>query len=189
MLSIYKDIPTQQSPRFVDIFFNFFQKQNFDYIIEIGTAKGGLTRFIKDMSPRSIVLSYDIKDKKTEKYDKSGIEFRIKNVFDKDYKEIVDQELLTILKSNSKKLILCDGGNKRLEFNCLAKFINVDDFIMAHDYCINKKYFKENIYKKIWNWCEITESDIDLISKEQNLIHFDQDEFQKIVWVCKKKIK
>jgi hypothetical protein len=40
---------------------------------------------------------------------------------------------------------------------------------------------------KIWNWCEIKESDIVSKSQKNNLSFYDYDLFKKAAWVCKVK--
>ena len=59
------------------------------------------------------------------------------------------------------------------------------DIIMAHDYSPNSEYFEENINNKIWNWHEIKDTDIEDTVNECNLKPFMQEDFQKVVWVCK----
>lgn len=59
---------------------------------------------------------------------------------------------------------------------------------MAHDYVKDKKTFEEFYMNKIWDWCEIMDSDINEICVEQNLIDYMKEEFEKIVWSCKIKI-
>ena len=51
-----------------------------------------------------------------------------------------------------------------------------------------KKTFEEFYINKIWNWCEIMDSDINEICEKQNLIDYMKEEFEKIVWTCKIKI-
>jgi len=50
-----------------------------------------------------------------------------------------------------------------------------------------KEEFDKNYYNKIWNWMEIQDSDIQQVSEEQNLINYNQENFSKVVWVCKRK--
>ena len=84
--------------------------------------------------------------------------------------------------------MLCDGGHKIGEFNMIAPFIKVNDFIMAHDYVDTYKNYKENYLNKIWDWCEIEEKYIDQTSKNNNLVHYNKEIFDKVVWVCKQKM-
>jgi hypothetical protein len=192
MFMQYKGMEMQQRPEIFPIFKNFLDKQQFDLIIEIGTRQGAFTRFLKDASPSSRVVSFDILQQVPQyllDIFSHDIDLRIKNVFSEDFEKIIDEDTLKMLNDTGKKLILCDGGNKIKEFNCLAKYLNVGDFIMAHDYSPSVEYFEKNIIGKIWDWCETTEEPISAISNECGLEFYEQDKFQKIVWVCKKKVK
>lgn len=189
MNSEYKGVEARQVSIFASIFTPFLEAEKFDYIIEIGTCRGGFTRFLKDASPNSFVISYDIHKQTGPEYDSSGIDLRVKNIFNQNMSKVVDDEALWYLSLDKKKLILCDNGHKINEFNCLAKHLKVGDVIMAHDYAPTHEYFVQNLKDKIWNWCEIREDHISKVSEECGLVHYNQEEFQKIVWVCKKKIK
>ena len=68
------------------------------------------------------ILTYDIYGRQDyQEMISEGIDVRIENIFNNDYtsvsefvKEFINQEGLT--------LVLCDGGNKILEFNILSNF-------------------------------------------------------------------
>ena len=60
---------------------------------------------------------------------------------------------------------------------------------MAHDYCYDIQDFESNIKNKIWNWCEINESDIEESCNINNLKPYNQEVFNKAAWVCKIKEK
>ena len=183
----YKGFRAAQHTGFVDVFTRFLDEQKFDTIIEIGTLNGGLTRFLKDASPNSRLVSYDVTPQpEHQALIECGVELKIKNIFD-GYYAVVDQEAIGILNSDGKKLILCDGGNKAAEFNHLAEYMKSGDFIMAHDYSYDHNLYNGQIYDKVWNWCEITEKDISGVSANFNLVHYNKEEFQSIVWVCKTK--
>jgi hypothetical protein len=85
-------------------------------------------------------------------------------------------------------LVLCDGGYKITEFKKLSEFLKNGDFIMAHDYAPSREYFEEHINNKIWLWCEIEDKFIRDVFEPNNLVSYNQDEFQKVVWICKKKV-
>jgi hypothetical protein len=59
---------------------------------------------------------------------------------------------------------------------------------MAHDYAPNREYFEEHINNKIWLWCEIEDKYIQHMFEPNNLVSYNQEEFQKVVWICKKKV-
>jgi hypothetical protein len=62
------------------------------------------------------------------------------------------------------------------------------DFIMAHDYAENKEVFEEKIKGKIWNWHEISDSDVSQSCIDNNLEIYDKDTFENVVWTCRRKI-
>ena len=183
----YKGFRAAQHGNFTNVFQKFLDEQKFDTIIEIGTLNGGLTRFLKDASPNSRLVSYDVVNQ-PEHPDliACGVELKIKNIFGDGYR-VADEEVIGILNSAGKKLILCDGGNKAAEFNSLSGFLRKGDFIMAHDYSYDEHMYNTNIMGKVWNWFEISENDIANTSAENGLVHYNQNEFQSIVWVCKTK--
>ena len=49
-------------------------------------------------------------------------------------------------------------------------------------------WYKENYINEIWNWCEIEEKYIEKVSEEYNLVHYNKEIFDKVVWVCKQKM-
>jgi hypothetical protein len=59
------------------------------------------------------------------------------------------------------------------------------DFIMTHDYVETKEKFDNEIYLKIWNWHEVSESDLQKACEENGLISYDKEIFDNVVWVCK----
>jgi hypothetical protein len=182
----YKGFRAAQHENFPNIFGPFLEEQQFDIIIEIGTLNGGLTRYLRDASPKSRIVSYDIATHEGhDELRNSGVEVKIVNIFDGTH--VVDNEAIEILKGSGKKLIICDGGNKAFEFNCLAPFLKSGDFIMAHDYSKTRELFDAKIRGNVWDWCELVESDISSAISEYGLQDYQGDLFQTIVWACKKK--
>ena len=83
-----------------------------------------------------------------------------------------------------RTVVLCDNGNKVLEFNLFATYLKPGDFIFTHDYAHSQAYFETHIQEKIWNWLEIEYKDIEAAVKQNGLYPFMQPEFQKVVWAC-----
>ena len=118
----------------------------------------------------------------------NNIDVRIENIFNHAYNALEKPEAIeSFIQQEGTTLVLCDGGHKIGEFNAIAPLIKKGDFIMAHDYIAEWDDFQENYKDKIWNWCEVEEKYIEKVSKEQNLIHYNQENFSKVVWVCKTK--
>jgi hypothetical protein len=191
-ISTYDGWGAQQNPNVFETFHYFLNEIKPKRILEIGTSIGGFTSFlnytVKKLSIDCYVLSYDInqfdwyKDMISE-----GIDVRVENVFNSDYTE-VKQEVIDFIQKEGTTLILCDGGSKIREFNLLSNFMNEGDFIMAHDYAKDKETFDSDVYMKLWNWYEISDKDIQEACDRNNLVTYNKETFDKVVWVCKKKI-
>lgn len=182
----YKGIPTMQALGAFDAFVKFFQQEKFDIVIEIGTAYGGLSKFLHDQSliHNFEFITYDkFSNRLFENIPNPEFDFRNKNCFEESTKS----EIINILKKN-KCLLLCDGGNKKDEFNLFSDHIQYDSFIMAHDYSPDEDYFKSTVKGKIWNWFEIKDSDISESLGKKVIKSKYYDDFLNVVWIsCVKK--
>lgn len=185
--STYKNKYTaQQTDGIWELFEQFLLKEKFERIFEIGTALGGLTRFINDFSKENNInteiLSIDVKPPNQQLINE-GIQNLQMNAL--DAKNI--SKLESFLKTDKKLLILCDGNEKPTEFKLYSKYIKVGDFIMAHDYAITYEYFESKIKNKKWDWCQITEGDVVDVCNKFNLIDYIDLKFNNEMWVCKTK--
>lgn len=157
-------------------------------LIEIGTAAGGLTRFLKcisdELNLNAKVISYDVNDNPARnKLLDIGVDYRQEDCFDKKNEHNL-YRLAHDISSEGKALVLCDGGHKITEFNKLANFLKTGDVIMAHDYSLSREVFKSEIHGKIWNWCEVTYEDIkDTVEKNHLKPHLSE-KFSQAVWAC-----
>ena len=188
-LSCYMGHTAQQNPHAYKVFYDFLEAVKPTRILEIGTAMGGFTMFLRlccnDLDLTTVIKSYDIHGRQGYDYlQTQNIEINVENIFNDDYTE-VKQEVIDFIQEEGPTVILCDGGNKIAEFNILSKFLKQDDFILAHDYASSKEYFETFINGIYWNWLEIQDSDIQQAVDSNNLESFMQDEFDKAVWVCK----
>jgi cephalosporin hydroxylase len=155
-------------------------------IIEIGTAAGGLTRFLKfaseELNVNAKIISYDITPNQWHKGLKEmGIDHRIKSCFDPNDTENLN-ELKLDIQGSGTTLLLCDGGYKINEFKTLSPFLKSGDIIMSHDYSSDRKDFEENVKGKIWSWCESTYVELEPAITANNLLPFRYDEFRSCVW-------
>jgi hypothetical protein len=190
----YKNLTISQHTSVGESFDKLIKKIKPNQVLEIGTAFGGLTLLIRDL-----LDSNGLKDTKIITYDvyepnylieriKQGINIEsiVENVFNYQYNELVKKdEISKIIQAKGTTLVLCDGGSKKNEFNILSNYLKIGDVIMAHDYAPNESYFQEHINNKIWNWLEIQDSDINESCTRNNLIPFMEEDFRKVVWVCK----
>lgn len=187
-LSSFMGYPAQQSHSVYPVFYEFIKNVKPKRILEIGTALGGFTRFLKiccdDLTIDTKIRSYDIYARNG--YDdliKMGIDVRIENIFNMDYTS-VNTDTIKYISEEGLTIVLCDGGDKIKEFQLLSKFLKSGDIIMAHDYVDTNENFIENYDRKIWNWCEIKYNDVSESIIKNNLIQYNKEIFDKVVWLC-----
>jgi cephalosporin hydroxylase len=188
----YKGYTAQQHDDAFDVFKNFLADIKPKRILEIGTAGGGFTLFLRETLNElglndTTIKSFDVVE--TNWYNtirENNIEIIIENIFDHSYLNLEKPErIVPYIQSEGTTLVLCDGGHKIGEFNMIAPHIKVGDYIMAHDYIDTWENYLENYVDKIWNWCEIEEKYISKVSENENLVHYNKENFDKVVWVCK----
>lgn len=191
-LSFYLNYAAQQNHYAYEVFYNFLETTKPSRILEIGTALGGFTTFLRsscnDLNLQTEIKSYDIYDRGYD-YDvlrEKNIDVIIENIFDNSY-TTVKQDVIDYIQQDGITIVLCDGGYKIGEFNLLSKFIKPGDFILAHDYASTVEYFNEHINLKFWNWHEIQDSDIQEAVNINNLESYMTEQFTPAVWVCKTK--
>lgn len=190
-LSGYKTNACQQHHGSFRVFYEFLKQTQPANILEIGTALGGFTNilkgFIDELKIPCDILSYEIHDQPWyQDMRDTGIDVRVENVFTDHYTDVA-QFVKDYISKQGTTIVLCDGGSKRDEFNVLSDHLKTGDFILAHDYGYDAEVFERDIRGKVWNWCEITESDIAVPCKRNNLIDYDRATFNNVAWVCKVK--
>lgn len=191
----YNGLTAQQHENVFSVFQSFLADIKPARILEIGTAGGGLTLFLRHALNALGLSDSPIRSLEVHEmpwYDtirNQNVQIDILNIFDKPYLNLEKpEEIVPFIQSEGVTLVLCDGGHKIAEFNTIAPHLKVGDYIMAHDYVDTWENYKNNYVDKIWNWCEIEEKYIESISKQCNLIHYNKEVFDAVVWVCKKKI-
>jgi len=190
-LSAFRGHTAQQSHNAYQVFYDFISEVKPVRILEIGTALGGFTEFLKiitdELNLNTKILSYDISERPWyNQMIEKGIDVRVEDIFNEDWSG-VKQDVVDFIQQDGLTIVLCDGGWKIGEFKIFSKLIKDGDYILAHDYSISKEIYETDIKDKIWNWCEITESDIQESVVENNLKFYNQDKFSQAVWVCKVK--
>lgn len=172
---------------------SYFEKllilERFNLIIELGTSFGGLTYILDDITKE---YNLDIKIHSLDNSYKDYVDNELKSrgcvyhILD-ERDEIYKQTVIELISNNGKTLVLCDGGNKKEEFNTYSRFLKSQDIIMAHDYCYNKDIFNNEINNKIWNWFEISFDDIKDSIISCNLQNYEKLDFTNAVWTCYQK--
>ena len=192
----YKGYTAQQVDNFYPTLRKFLEEVRPARILEIGTAGGGFILAVREIL-NEIGLSdvpirtFDvIESPYYEKLRTHNIEINIENIFDHAYVNLVKPErIVPYIQEQGTTIVFCDGGHKIGEFNSITPHIKTGDYILAHDYIDTWENYQNNFKERIWDWCEVEEKYIVEVSLKHGLEFFNKEEFDKIVWVCKKKVK
>lgn len=146
-------------------FFNFEHILNkygpFDYIIEFGTAGGGLSLYLhfQQLIRDKKFITFDVHPRKTGHTDKDpaiifekvSLNYKLQNIFDepaiKYIKEIID--------SCDKVLVYCDNGNKPRELRTYAPMLKCGSVIGFDDWLTEIHPHNVNPICKQYNLTEI----------------------------------
>jgi len=192
-LSGYLGFACQQHHGIYRVFYDFLNDVKPSNILEIGTALGGFTQYLKYVNDLigntdCRILSYEIHYQNWyEDMKAQGIDVRVENIFSTDYSE-VKPEVIDFIRSPGTTIVFCDGGSKKDEFNILSYYLKNKDFILAHDYGYSRDIFLQTAHGKIWNWCEIIEADIEAAVSRNNLKDYKNEIFNEVAWTCKAKV-
>lgn len=145
MLTV-EGLKTAQSDKVVDM---LALMEEVPLIIEIGTCRGGFSLLLRNAFPNAEIITWDIsewqpKQKKLDLFTKYEISYIVEDCFN-------SKMLNELLKTDRKKIVFCDGGQKAAEFNRFAPLINSGDIIGVHDYFESK----EDYDNEIWTVCEV----------------------------------
>lgn len=156
-----------------DLLYESNKGNPFDKVIEIGSDFGGLTNLLADhlITENSELYTYDISSRSFVSHNEK-INFINNDVF------AIESEIGSLINSEGRTLLLCDGGNKRKEFQVFHKYLKKGDVIMAHDYAPNETIFQKEYFGKIWNWHEFQDDFADF----PNLEPYLQEAFADYAW-------
>ena len=192
----YKGYTAQQVDNFYPTIRKFLEEVRPARVLEIGTAGGGfilaVREILNEIGLSSVpIRTFDVVESPYyEKLRTHNIEINIENIFDHAYVNLVKPErIVPYIQEEGTTIVFCDGGHKIGEFNSIAPHIKTGDYILAHDYIDTWENYRTNFKEKIWDWCEVEEKYIVEVSLREGLEFFNKEEFDKIVWVCKKKVK
>lgn len=192
----YKGYTAQQVDDFYPTIRKFLEEVRPARVLEIGTAGGGFILAVREILNEiglsdTPIRTFDvIESPYYEKLRTHNIEINIENIFDQAYLNLVKPErIVPYIQEEGTTIVFCDGGHKIGEFNSIAPHIKTGDYILAHDYIDTWRNYLDNFRDKIWSWCEIEEKYISKVSEEHGLEFYNKEEFDKVVWVCKKKVK
>lgn len=131
----------------------YVQNRPFDVIIELGADYGGLTNMLADnpISANATIHTFDLnRDRFTNLWPEKII-FHCLDIY-------ANFEYISkLFDENHRVLVLCDGGNKALEYKELSKWLCYGDIIMAHDYYPDRAAFEAGKAEGRWNWWEFSD--------------------------------
>lgn len=152
------------------LFNRLIEEQQPARVIEIGCSKGGLSYLF---ALGSSLLGYDFHTCDTRDsliYPLARADHRVADVFELDMQTLIGGYGTTVL--------LCDGGDKRREFETFAPMLKPGDIIGAHDLHRGDEY---------WGWSEITDADVQDTCERCGLEPFMQEEFAAAAWLMRRR--
>lgn len=173
----------QQIPETLLVFNEFFRREMFDRVIEIGTARGGLSIFLSlcCFMGEMDFYTFDIEVRHRVKVEKLlhrlGSKYKRLNVF----RDKGTAEIKSLIELEGRTLLLCDGGDKKKEIQVFSSSLKVGDVIMGHDYFHSRKHFNQ---QSRWKDCELVWDHIENSAIEHNLKPVYMSAFSKVFWVC-----
>jgi hypothetical protein len=182
---IYKKAFGAQTVPTTNLFLSLFNDNNFSTIIEIGTHRGGLSLWINDNKPFNCkFVTVDITTKFLEMDPKQeNLDFWLGDCFT----TLLD-DIKKLILNEGQVLLLCDGGDKHLEFSTFAPMLKLHDVIMIHDFMETPE-----IYEKIRlnvGWPSGPESNLEYLTpiiNTNSLTPYFFDEAKHCFWGCFKK--
>jgi len=169
----YKNIGMKQKKGIINIFNNFFKKEKFNAIVEIGTGNGAFSIYLAEKAKKmnASFMTFDIKkiNKKIKK--------ELNNLGGIFYHEDINKntKIETLLKKSDRVLILNDGALKLPQFKRFSPLLKKNDCLMTHDYFTSKD--KKGPGRIVFD--EV----IEYIKKYQLTISYEK-ELEPFIWLC-----
>ena len=194
----FEGLTAMQHEKVIEVFRQFLTEVRPKRVLEIGTAGGGLTLFVRRCLNElglgdSLIKTIEVQDSDYSNtlWKEDNLECLTGlNIFDEKfpYTRLEKPEVVEdFIKGDGVTVVLCDGGNKITEFNEIAPLIKEGDIIMAHDYVDTLENFEKNFVNKVWNWREIGYEHIRETCEQQGLVPFSKESMDSVVWGCFKK--
>ena len=200
----------QQTPNAVLSINRLLNDNNFRRIIEIGTHDAGLSIFLAlycNLSKRLPQLNssvgykarttmktprdfftFDVvmrDESMTDLVQRLGGHAIIQDVFD----PLCISGVGSLIKKEGQSLLICDGGNKKREFEVYSPILKQGDIIMAHDYARDATSFEKVKNRGIWHgwetkWEGEPSGDFGLkdVCEANHIEQIHADEFDDSVW-------
>lgn len=187
MMFTYRGVSVHQNGYVGDVFRALFRTFQPVKVLEIGTADGGLTILLRDLLDEAGLKATDLwtcdpSVRERPHLLNSGICYYAIDALNSSVLEYY------VKYAEGPVLVLCDGGNKPVEFNKYAAYLRSGDVIMAHDYARDYEVFHGTMKGRHWDWWEIEEDQICDACHKHQLEPFMQDEFARVAWACRRKL-
>lgn len=192
-ISCYMNACSQQNHEAFEVFYDFLNEISPARIVEIGTGFGGFTlalqSFILESGLNTKIKTYDIVQPHYHKYlTDAGVEVHVEDIFTHPQTSVqytyIRPDVVSFVKEEGITVVICDGKSKTNEFKLFADHLKVGDYMLAHDYYENLETFNDVLKYNVWNWNEICLEEIEEPMKQNNLVQYKKEVFNKVAWVC-----
>ncbi len=174
---IYKNIRTKQMKGTTNAFDNFFIKEQFDTVIELGTGNGGFTLYIAEKCSEMKADFYTFDIRRIINSKKLKILRELGGVFFKEDTNKTDR-VKNFIRDGGRILILNDG-DKIASFNMYGPLLKAGDYMFIHDY-----YYKTpSIFDGVATWDDFKDG----IEKFNLVISSYTKLFKNYLWMCIKR--
>lgn len=170
---MYRDLPAIQVWGVMDAFTELSKTHKFKYIVEFGTDYGGLTNALADnpISDGAQIHTYDINTAKFKNYHPDKIIFHHLDIYN-NWNKIANSDFFeNSIKKDEYILFLCDGGDKKHEYEKVKDMLAIGDCIMVHDYFPNQEAFAAANGR--WNWWEFDDNHTKYPQLKKTVDYFD----------------
>lgn len=147
--------PAVQHPDTPAVFERMFQWFKPELIIELGSGNGNFSRWMASMVSCE-VHSFNLYKQFQSYHPLDNLWHHVGDLFSTQRKRLEG-----LLADERKTLLLCDNGNKKLEFAQFAPQLHSNDLVGVHDFGISQSEFVETMRKtRKWRCCEATWDDL-----------------------------
>lgn len=152
-----KGTRAQQHPGAYYAFHDYFLRNKFDLIIDMGTGEGGLSIFLATICPQTSVHSIDLYPRHSQELFDTFDNLKFESLDCFSAKVI---EHLRELSRGRKTCWLLDGGAKNREFGVYSLVAERGDVLMMHDFARNQEAYQRVYGAGRWHWHESGFEDI-----------------------------
>lgn len=218
-LSFYGGFAQQNPSAFVSLN-RLLNAHNFDTIIELGTHTGGISLLLALYCLNSRIpatcansrepslgvnLTHHKRPKQFHTFDYVNRDEGRAKLIEQMGAHFYQRDTLTDPKTigfirdlisnpaSGTVLLLCDGGNKKLEVELYGGSLKSGDFIMAHDWAYDQEAFERNKREGIWMSWEVRMENGDGVDQQfgigeslrkYGIFQIYADEFDRVAWFC-----